>query len=316
MPMAIVLGYRHAAWQRILLGVPARAQDYVPEGSGMPEANPTVRQRELGMRLRKLRNELGLTVDHVAEQLLCSATKISRIETATRPANPRDIRDLCRLYGVGDDAAAELMNLARQAREPGWWTQYSDLDLGPYPGLEQEATALTHFSMYFVHGLLQTEDYARAIIKATNPKIDPKVLGDRVEARLRRQQVLEQENRPRLRSLLDEGVLRRPAGGQEIMRAQLSKILQSVREEKATVQVIPFSSGTHASVDGDLTYLEFDDSSLPDLVFVEGLISNLYQERPAELARYRETLEYLRDAALSPRDSISLIAEIKDTYPG
>jgi transcriptional regulator with XRE-family HTH domain len=282
----------------------------------MAEANPTVRQRELAMRLRALRTSLGLTVDDVAEQVLFSTTKISRIETASRPVVLRDVRDLCRIYGVSEEETAELMDLARQAREPGWWAQYDDLNLGPYPGLEQGATALTHFSMYFVHGLLQTEDYARAIIKAVNPKINQKVLDDRVEARLRRQQVLEQENRPRLRSLLDEGVLLRPTGGPEVMSAQLSKILQVVSEEKATVQVIRFSSGAHASVDGDFTFLEFADSSLPDLVYVEGLLSNLYQERPAELARYREALEYLRDSALSPRDSLSLIAKIKETYAG
>lgn len=280
----------------------------------MPEANPTVRQRELGMRLRELRNGLRLTVDHVAEQLLCSATKISRIETATRPASLRDVRDLCQLYGVSDDGTAELMNLARQAREPGWFTQYDDLNMGAYPGLEQGAMALTHFSMYFVHGLLQTEDYARAIIKAVNPKIDPKVLDDRVEARLHRQQVLEQENRPRLRSLLDEGVLRRQVGGPEVMGAQLGRILQVVREEKATVQIIPFSSGAHASVDGDFTLLEF--RSLPDLVFVEGLLSHLYQERPAEIDRYREALESLRDSALSPKASLDLVAEAKKTHAG
>jgi transcriptional regulator with XRE-family HTH domain len=282
----------------------------------MAEANPTVRQRELGMRLRQLRNGLGLTVDHVAEKLLCSATKISRIETGARRASPRDVRDLCQLYDVGEQGTADLMDLARQAKEPGWWKQYDDLNLDSYPGLEQEATALTHFSMYFIQGLLQTEDYARAIIKAVNPKIIPKVLDDRVEARLRRQQVLEREDRPRLRSLLDEGVLLRPVGGPEVMSGQLTKILQVVSEEKATVQVIRFSSGPHASVDGDFTYMEFGDTSLPDLVFVEGLLSHLYQEKPAELSRYREALEYLRDAALSPRDSLSLITEIKDTYAG
>ncbi len=282
----------------------------------MAEANPTVRQRELAFRLRELRNGLGLTVDHVADKLLCSATKISRIETATRHASLRDVRDLCQLYGVDDDATAELMNLARQAREPGWWTQYDDANLRPYFGLEQQATALIHFSMYFVHGLLQTEDYARAIIKGVNPKIDPSVLDDRVKARLRRQQLLEQENRPRLRSLLDEGVLLRQVGGAQVMSAQLDKILQSVRAEKATVQVIPFTSGALASADGDFTLLEFADSSLPDLIYVEGLMSHFYQERPTEIARYRETLEYLRDAALSPRDSLSLIAKIKNTHSG
>jgi transcriptional regulator with XRE-family HTH domain len=282
----------------------------------MAEANPTVRQRELGLRLRELRAGLGFTVDDVAKKLLCSATKISRIETGSRRASLRDVRDLCQIYGVSEEGAADFMGLARQAREPGWWTRYDDLDLGPYPGLAQEATALTHFSMYFVHGLLQTEDYARTIIKAVVPKINPKVLDDRVEARLRRQHLLEPENRPRFRSLMDEGALRRHVGGPAVMSAQLSKILQVAGEEKATVQVIPFRSGAHASADSNFTILEFPDTSLPDLVYVEGLINNLLLERPAELARYREALEYLRDSALSPRDSLSLIAEIRDTHIG
>jgi transcriptional regulator with XRE-family HTH domain len=282
----------------------------------MVEANPTVRQRELALRLRELRAKLGLTVDDVAKKLLCSATKISRIETGTRRASLRDVRDLCQIYEIGEQGTADLMHLAQQAREPGWWTSYDDLDLGPYPGLEQEAAALTHFSMYFVHGLLQTEDYARAIIKAVVPKIDPKVLDDRVEARLRRQHVLEPENRPRFRSLMDEAALRRQVGGPEVMSAQLSKILQMAGEGKVTVQVLPFRSGAHASADSNFTILEFSGTSLPDLVYVEGLISNFLLERPAELERYREALENLRDVALSPRDSLSLIADIRDKQVG
>ncbi len=281
----------------------------------MPGASPTVRQRELGQRLRELRHGLGLTVEDVAGQLLCSATKISRIETGTRRASLRDVRDLCRIYGVTDEAAAAgLMDLARQAREPGWWTQYDDLRLSPYIGLEQDATAITSFSMYWIPALLQTENYARAIIRGIAPKIDPKIFEQRVEVRLRRQSLLEQENPPRLRVLLDEAVLHRQVGGPAVMRAQLDRILQHVRDGKATVQVIPFDAGAHGSAESNFTYLEFGDSSLPGMVFVEGLASNLYQERPDELARYREALEYLRDLALSPRDSVNRIAEIRNTH--
>jgi transcriptional regulator with XRE-family HTH domain len=282
----------------------------------MAEANLTLRQRELGLRLREMRNNLGLTVEHVAEQLLCSATKISRIETGSRRASLRDVRDLCQLYGVGEPGTNDLMGLARQAREPGWWTEYDDLKLSPYVGLEQEAEAITSFAMYFIPGLLQTEDYARAIIKAIALKINPKVLAERVEARLRRQKLLEQENRPRVRVLLDEASLRREVGGPGVMRAQLARILQLAQEEKVTAQVIPFSAGAHASAESNFTFLEFGDSTLRGLVYVEGLTRNLYQERPAELARYREALEQLRDAALSPRESLSLINEIKDTHVG
>ena len=280
----------------------------------MAQASPTVRQRELGQRLRRLRHDQHLTVDDVAGQLLCSATKISRIETGSRRASLRDVRDLCQIYHVGEGAAAELMSLARQAREPGWYAQYDDLDLVPYIGMEQEATSITFFSMYFIHGLLQTEDYARAIIKAIAPKMEQKILDERVEARLRRQELLTQSTPPRFRSLIDEGVLRRQVGGSDVMRGQLAKVLQVVAEEKATIQVIPFSAGAHASPDGNFTLLEFANSDIPDLVYVEGLASQLYQERQVEIVRYREAIEYLRDAALSPRDSLRLIEEIRAAH--
>lgn len=280
----------------------------------MAGASPTVRQRELGARLRLFRNERGWTVEDVAGELLCSATKISRIETGARHASLRDVRDLCRIYGIADTVAAELMDLARKAREPGWWTQYDDLNLSPYIGLEQEATAITYFSMCWIPALVQTGNYAEAIIKGIVPKIDREILGQRVEARLRRQQLLEQPTPPRLRALLDEAVLHRQVGGPAVMRAQLDRILQLVQEQKATVQVIPFDAGAHASAESNFTYLEFGDSSLPGLVFVEGLAGNLYQERQAELERYREALEYLRDAALSPRDSANRMAQARSLH--
>jgi transcriptional regulator with XRE-family HTH domain len=278
----------------------------------MAEANPTVRQRELAARLRQLRTGLDLTVDQVAAKLLCSPTKVSRIETASRRASLRDVRDLCQIYGVSEQDAADLMNLAREAREPGWWTQYDDLKLSPYIGLEQEAVAITSFSMYFIHGLMQTEDYARAIIRGIERKIDSRILDERVEARLRRQELLTSEAPPRYRALLDEAVLHREIGGKAVLREQLHKILALAAEDRITVQVIPFSVGAHGSADSNFDLLEFDRSLLPSLVFVEGLVSQLYLERPDEIKRYREALEYLRDVALSPRESLSLIAKIRD----
>jgi transcriptional regulator with XRE-family HTH domain len=275
----------------------------------MAEANPTVRQRELGVRMRELRGGLDLTVDDVAKKMLCSATKISRIETGSRRASLRDVRDLCQIYGVSEQDTADLMNLARQAREPGWWTQYDDLKLSPFIGLEQEASIITSFAMYFVPPLMQTEDYARAIIRGIERKIDPRILDQRVEARLRRQQLLDRDTPPRYRALLDEAVLYREVGGKAVLRDQLGRIVQLAAEEKVTVQVIPFHVGAHGSADSNFDLLEFSGSPLPALVFVEGLVSHLYLERPSEIARYREALEYLRDAALSPKDSVNLVAE-------
>ena len=281
----------------------------------MAESSPTVRQRELGLRLRELRNGQGMTVDEVANKLLCSATKISRAETGARRPSLRDVRDLCGLYNVSPEETAELMELAREARQQGWWTSYTDLRISHLIGLEQEATAITCFGMYFMPALLQTENYATAIIKGILPRVNPEILRQRVEARMRRQQILERPNPPRYRALLDEAALHRQIGGLEVMNAQLSKLLQCIREEKATVQVIPFSAGAYHAMDSNLQFLEFGDSPLPGVVFVEGLESELYLEKPAELARYAESIEDLRDIALSPRDSVSLITRIRDRQP-
>jgi transcriptional regulator with XRE-family HTH domain len=273
-----------------------------------------VRQRELGKRLRELRNQHALTVEDVAEKLLCSATKISRLETGARRPSLRDVRDLCSLYDVDESTSTELMSLARGAREPGWWTQYEDLNLDPLIGLEQEAAAITCYSMYYLPALLQTENYARAIIKIIAPKIDPAIHEQRVEARLRRQQLLEKVDRPRYRVLLDEAALRRHAGGSTIMVDQLDKILGSVQQNKATVQIIPFDFGAHAAADSYFVLLEFDDPGLSPVVFVEGLTGNQYIERKIDIGRYREVVEILRDSALSPKDSISLITEYREKY--
>jgi transcriptional regulator with XRE-family HTH domain len=276
--------------------------------------SPTVRQRELGKRLRELRNQHELTVEDVGEKLLCSATKISRLETGMRRPSLRDVRDLCTLYGVDELASAELMTLARDAREPSWWDKYDDLNLAMLIGLEQEALALTCYSMYYMPALLQTEDYARAIIKAIAPKMDPGIYQQRVEVRLRRQQLLEGANRPRYRVLLDEAVLRRRVGGTAVMAAQLDKVLEDAREDKVTVQIIPFDAGAYAAADGYFVLLEFDEANLPPVVFIEGLTKNQYLEHKAEIARYREVIENLRDSALSPRNSLLYMEEIRKSY--
>lgn len=273
--------------------------------------SPTVRQRELGARLRALRNERGMTVEDVAERLLCSATKISRLETGARRPSLRDVRDLCGLYEVDETVSAEFMLLAREAREQGWWTQYDDLKLDPYIGLEQDATAITNYTMYYIPALLQTEEYARAIIKAVAPKIGPEIHQQRVEVRLRRQQLLKQDNRLRYRVLVDEAVLYHRVGGPAIMAAQLAKVLEAARDSLVTVQVVPFDA-VHAPQDSNFVLLEFEEgSNLNPVIFIESLITNQYLERRDDILRYREAIEYLRDSALSPRDSLNRISAMQ-----
>lgn len=202
----------------------------------MADANPAARQRELARQLRVLREQRSLTVNGVAEQMLCSPAKISRIETASRKASLRDVRDLCQLYEVNDSETAQLMDLAREAREPGWWTLHGDLEVGPYLGLEEAAGSITYYSASFIHGLLQAEGYARSTIRAVNPLMDDQVLKERVEVRVRRQELLDKPDRPRLRVLLDEAVLRRQVGSPAIMTAQLAHILDAVDKEKARAE--------------------------------------------------------------------------------
>jgi transcriptional regulator with XRE-family HTH domain len=280
----------------------------------MADLSPTVRQRELGLRLRELRNAKNMTVEMVAKELLCSPTKISRAETGVRRATLRDVRDLCRIYEVDPETSAELMELARDAYQSGWWTKYDDLKIAPLIGMEQSASAITSFGMYFFPALLQSEDYARAIIKGIAPKIEEKILDQRVKARMERQRLLQAARPPKYRVLLDEAVLRRHIGGPAVMKAQLDRVLSLMREEKITVQIIPYAAGAYGANDSNFSYLEFAGTKLPDLVFVETLTSQLYIERRDEVERYSEALDYLRDAALNPRDSAKKIEEIRGEF--
>ena len=269
----------------------------------MADLSPAVRRRELGMRLRDFRTAKGLTVEDVARQLLCSPTKISRVETGARRATLRDVRDLCQLYGVDAETSPWLMELAREARQPGWWTKYDDLMIASYIGMEQSPTAITTSGMYFFPALLQTEDYARAILKSIAPKVEADILAQRVQARIMRQELLYQSVPPEYYVLLDEAVLHRQLGGPAVMKAQLEDVLSLMREQRVTVQITPYEFGAHKAVDRNFVYLEFAGTRLPNSVFVEGFVRHLYLERPEELKRYREAFDYLRDEALMPRAS-------------
>ena len=280
----------------------------------MSGTSPVARQRELGTRLRALRNDRGMTVEEVAAELLCSTTKISRLETAARRPSLRDVRDLCLLYGLDEQMSRELMSLAREARESGWWTEYADLGLDPLIGLEQEATSITCYSMYYMPGLLQTEEYAELIIKTVAPKMDPHVVQQRIAARIRRQEVLG-DNGPLYSVLLDEMIFRRGVGNPSLMAAQVGKILQLVHSDRITVQVIPFKAGAYAAADSYFVLLEFEDeSNLWPVVYIEGLTDNQYLQRGSDIARYRETVDYLRDRALDPDGSTEFMENVRKEY--
>jgi transcriptional regulator with XRE-family HTH domain len=280
----------------------------------VPEVrSPTVRRRELGALLRALRNEKGLTVEQVAERLLCSPSKVSRMETGHGVATPRDIRDLCDLYAITDQTERDrLTRLAREGKRQGWWQSY-DLDFATYVGLEAEAAGIKYYQSSIVPGLLQTPDYARAMYEAGIPKFTPERINEHIEVRLTRQRLLVQNPPVRLEVVLDEAVLHRMVGGRAVMRAQLDRLVEVSKQPSVTMQVIPYSVGAHPAMDSTFNILEFADS-VPSVVYVEGLVGWIYVERPQDIERYQQVFEHLRTVALSPRESIELLVRIGAGY--
>jgi transcriptional regulator with XRE-family HTH domain len=263
--------------------------------------------------LRALRNERGMTVDQVATELLCSPSKVSRMETGQRGATARDIRDLCDLYGVADPVQREhLTKLAAEGKQQGWWRSY-DLDFATYVGFEEAAVSLKHFATVTVMGLVQTPGYARAMHLGGFQDFTPERIDELVEVRMKRQQLLSRQPPLRLHIIFDEAVLRREVGGPAVMGEQLEHLIEVAESSQITIQVIPHSAGAHPAMESNFSIFEFDRSA-PDVVYVEGLVGWLYLERQQELDRYHEVFERLRKQALSPRESIELIAEIAAVY--
>jgi len=281
----------------------------------VPEVrSPTVRRRELGALLRALRIQKGFTVEQAAGRLLFSMSKLSRMETGHGVATPRDIRDLCDLYGVTDEAERDhLMALAREGKQTGWWQSY-DLDyFATYVGLEAEAVAIKYYQSAIVPGLMQTPGYARAMHEANIPEFTPERMEQLIEVRLTRQRLLVQNPPVRLEVVLDEAVLHRLVGGPAVMGAQLDRLIELSGQPNVTVQVIPYSVGAHPAMDSTFNILEFT-SSVSSVVYVEGLVGWIYVERRQDVERYQQVFEHLRTVALTPQESIELIARIGAGY--
>lgn len=280
------------------------------------EANPTLRRRELGFLLRQLRTDRGLSTADVTERLLISPTKLSRLETGRAGASPRDIRDLCDLYQVADPAERQrLMTLAREGKQRGWWQKYG-LPYADYVGLEAEAASISDYNSDVVTGLLQVEGYARAIFQAGEPPLDEVTIERRVEARIKRQVLLTQDDGPLFHCVLDEGALRRPVGGPAVMRAQLERIIERASLPKVTFQLIPLDLGAHPGLDSTFVILDFETPLVNDVVYVEGQVGNIYLEDDADLERYRQTFSRLSSMALSPEGSVAMVGRIAEIYKG
>ena len=282
----------------------------------MPEVrSPTVRRRELGALLRALRLEKGLTVEQSAERLMFSMSKLSRMETGHGVATPRDVRDLCDLYGVTDQAERDrMMKLAVEGKQQGWWQSY-DLDFGTYVGLEADAIAIQRYQSTVIPGLLQTPDYARAMHEADIPRLTQKRIDELVEVRMMRQRLLSRDPALSFWVVLDEAVLHRLVGGPQVMRAQLERLIEVTNLPNVTMQVIPYCAGAHPAMDSTFSMLDFA-GLVPSLVYVEGLVGRIYVESPHDIARYQQVFEYLCSVALNPQESIKLVERVSAKHKG
>jgi len=277
------------------------------------DLSPTVRRRRLGIELRRLREATDYTIEDVAKHLECSGSKVSRIETGKGMLRIRDVRDMLDLYGVADEDRRDLLlTMAREGQQKGWWTEYEpSAGLEIYIGLEAEAASCRHYHSHVVVGLLQTEDYARALLRAVRVTDPPEEIERLVALRLRRQSILHREPRPLdLWAVVDEAVLRRPIGGKAVMREQLMHLIEICELPNVTLQVLPFARGAHAGLDGSFVIMGFPDPTDMDVVSVESPAGNIYLEKAEDLRRYTLRFDHLRAEALPTDESVRSIHEV------
>jgi transcriptional regulator with XRE-family HTH domain len=286
-----------------------------------PLRGPAVPRLRLGAELRRLREEAGLLIEQVAEQLECSPSKISRLETGKGIPRVRDVRDMLEIYGVYDSKERDrLLRLAREGQQQGWWEEYAEVlkpepaqrpdHIGNLVALESDATAVLTFQLAVVPGLLQTEAYARAVFtEGFGRRYHEHEVDRLVELRMRRKQVLQREGEPlRLHCVLDEAVIRRSVGGRDVMTEQLQALIDATEQPNVTLQVVPFDAGVHAGMAGSFMVLEFADSADHDRVYLEGHAGITYIEHPNDVLNYQQLFADLSNRAPSERESVALLA--------
>jgi transcriptional regulator with XRE-family HTH domain len=279
---------------------------------------PTVRRMQLGARLRRLREAKGISREAAGYTIRASESKISRMETGRVGFKPRDIADLLTLYEVGDAEREVLTALAQEANSPGWWHPYGDLLatwFQYYLDLEAAATLIRCYEVQFVPGLLQTEEYARAVIRLGYGDEDPVEVDRRVRVRMVRKQLLDRPEPPRLWAVVDEAVLRRPIGGPGVMRRQVEALRQACTHPAVWLQVLPFRAGGHAAAGGAFTILRFAEAELTDVVYLEHLTSALYLDKREDVEKYTAAAGRLGIEAEPPERTPVILDRLLADYP-
>ncbi|MET7950166.1 helix-turn-helix transcriptional regulator [Micromonospora sp. NPDC005324] len=287
---------------------------------GGPTTGPTVLRMLLGAQLRRLRESSGVTREGAGWEIRSSESKISRMELGRVGFKERDVADLLTLYGVTEDHERDaLLKLARDANNPGWWHRYGDVLpswFQSYLGLEAAAALIRSYEVQFVPGLLQTREYARAVVLLGHGAAGPGEIDRRVALRMQRQQLLQRQNPPQLWAVVDEAALRRPIGGAEVMRGQLTALIEATKSPHIRLQVIPFAAGGHAAAGGAFTILRFGDQELPDIVYIEQLTSAIYLDKRDDLDYYAVAMERLCVEAEPPERTAEILGGLlDDLYP-
>jgi hypothetical protein len=284
--------------------------------SGMddPSLDGFVLRMLLGSQLRRLRETASITPEQAGYEIRASRSKISRMETGRVGFKARDVADLLVLYGVGDEQErSRFLDLVERSGRADWWTRYSDILpdwFENYLGLESACSTIRTFEIQFVHGLFQTEDYAQAVTQLGHQSAPTVEIERRVGLRVKRQDLLTRANPPRIWSVMDEAVLRRPVGGPAVMRAQLHRLIEVAKMPQVTLQVVPFTRGGHAGAGGSFSVLRFEEQFLPDVVYIEQLTGAVYLEQRSDVEHYLEVMDQLSGEALTPVATTRFIEQV------
>ncbi|MVZ99046.1 helix-turn-helix domain-containing protein [Actinomadura sp. LD22] len=276
--------------------------------------SPTVRHRRLARQLRRVRETSGLSMESAAAALGWSRPKLVRFETAKTRPRPSDVEAMFDLYGGDEAVKLALMQLARDIRKRGWWSAFNDVLTGSFAELEDDAAEICSWQVQCIPGLLQTSDYALALIRIGTPDDPEDVHLRRLQARMARKTILERKDAPFYRVVLDEAALRRPVGDAKIMFHQLDALLTLAGKPNVSIQIMPMAEGAHACMDGAFVILRFVDDFHPDIVYLEDMGNEIYLEDVEQVSRCNVRFDRLRRQALAEQDSMALIADIAEEY--
>jgi transcriptional regulator with XRE-family HTH domain len=278
---------------------------------------PTVGQMVLGLRLRELRERAGCSFAEAAAALSVNTTTVRRMEKAEVGLKPPYVEKLLKTYGIPEPEVSAFLNLVEEANRPGWWHRFRDVLpswFSLYVSLEGEASLIRAYEPHCVPGLLQTEDYARVLLRTGFPHADERELERRVALRMERQELLRRPDAPRLWVILEEQVLRRQVGEPEVMREQIDRLIEATRHPNVTLQIIRFTAGPHPGMSGPFQLFRFDIPELPDIVYSESLTGATYHDERPDTAAYLEALDRMGAQAAPAPHTEGILGEIREEF--